>query len=55
MVQTATLNLLAHYSWTKGIVDGLAFLHGVRIAHFDIKPHNVFIDGTTPKVGGEEL
>jgi serine/threonine protein kinase len=31
-------------TWVVQILDGLDFLHKRRVIHFDIKPHNIFLD-----------
>src|SRR4030042_5288735 len=35
---------------TKGVLRGLAVIHGERVFHRDIKPENVLMDGKTPKL-----
>ena len=43
-------NLLSSYAYQ--LIEALAFLHGKRIAHLDIKPNNIFIDRYgRPKLG----
>lgn len=35
---------------TKGVLQGLAVIHGERVFHRDVKPENILMDGATPKI-----
>jgi serine/threonine protein kinase len=38
-------------SVSKAIANGMYFLHNRNIIHRDLKSPNIFLDGTTPKIG----